>query len=168
MPYCLEKSSLSEEKLRLAVQTYYEAVVNENCNYTYDHLDSQTRQQYNRGEQVQKNQLFAVQCPIKRTVPNIDAKVSSSEVNVSVTLIFTNYPTKYRITSFVYEDGARKHRELKEELDLFMPGAPYDQFVKANSQGRPDRCLIPSTTPPSTLKYTDAAWLVRRGHEREL
>jgi hypothetical protein len=76
----------------LALQTYYEAVVNENWNYTYDHLGSQTRQEYNRDEWVQKNQLFAVRCPIKRTVPKIDSKVSPSEVSTSVTLIFTNLP----------------------------------------------------------------------------
>jgi hypothetical protein len=36
-----------------------------------------------------------------------------------------------RDTYFVYEDGSWKHRFGREEYDLFMPGASYEEFVEA-------------------------------------
>jgi hypothetical protein len=115
------------------VQAYYEAVDRENWDYTYNNLDSRTQQKFNKNEWVQKNQFFARQCSGGQSTPKIGSKVSPSEVNVAVTLTFNNCPAKYRNNSFVDEKGTWKHRFLKEELDLFMPGTPYDKFVKANS-----------------------------------
>jgi hypothetical protein len=115
------------------VQAYYEAVDREDWNYTWDSLDSQTQKKFaNKNEWVRRNQFFAKQCPVEQSTPKIGSG-TSSEVNVSVTLTFRGCDTKYRNTSFVYENGAWKHRFLKEELDLFMPDKSYEEFVRANN-----------------------------------
>jgi hypothetical protein len=126
-------SSSSDEKLRAAVQAYYEAVDREDWDYTYDNLDSQTQQKFTKSEWTQKNQFFASQCPIEQSTPKIGSRISSSQVNVMVNLTFRGCASKSRNTFFVYEDSAWKHRFSDEELNLFLPGTPYGQFVQANS-----------------------------------
>ncbi len=132
-PSSSSDSSSSDEKLRAAVQAYYEAVDREDWDYTYDNLDSQTKQKFTKGEWVQKNQFFASQCPIEQSTPKIGSRVSSSQVNVAVNLTFRGCASKSRSTFFVYENGAWKHRFSDEELNLFLPGTPYGQFVQQNS-----------------------------------
>jgi hypothetical protein len=49
-----------------------------------------------------------------------------------VRLTFADGSTSLRNTSFVYEDGAWKHRfGEEEEYDLLMPDASYKEFVSA-------------------------------------
>jgi hypothetical protein len=48
-----------------------------------------------------------------------------------VRLTFADGSTSLRNTSFVYEDGAWKHRFGEEEYDLLMPDASYKEFVSA-------------------------------------
>ena len=127
-------SPSSEEKLRAAVRTYYEAVDREDWSYTWDNLDSQTQGKFaSENEWIRRNRFFAEQCPVGQSAPKIEA-VSSSEADVSVTLTFKGCDTKVRDTSFVYEDGAWKHRFLKEELDLFLPDESYEEFARANGR----------------------------------
>jgi hypothetical protein len=116
----------SKEELRTAVETYYKAVDDKDWNYTYDNLDSKTKQMFTKDEWIEKNQYFDGQCPIEHSRPAIGSEDAPNQVNVSVTLTFTGCDPKYRNTAFVYEDGTWKHRFLDEELDTFKPGVPFE------------------------------------------
>ena len=123
-----------KKSFRAAVRAYYEAVDREDWSYTWDNLDSQTQRKFaSENEWIRRNRFFAEQCPVGQSAPKIEA-VSSSEADVSVTLTFKGCDTKVRDTSFVYEDGAWKHRFLKEELDLFLPDESYEEFARANGR----------------------------------
>ena len=118
--------------VRQAVQNYYEAVDREDWDYTYDNLDSQTRQKFTKEEWNQKNQWFADNSPQKLASIYIDAKISSSGTlaDVTVNRTFQDGSSSVRDTSFVYEDGSWKHRFSQEELGLFIPGVSFEEFVK--------------------------------------
>lgn len=129
-------SSEQEAKLKQAVQSYYQAVDREDWTYTYNHLDSQTRQLFTKDEWRRKNQWI---------VDNGHQGLSSLTVNtnslfgnvayVTVDRTFTDGSSSVLDTDFVYEEGSWKHRFSKEELNLFMPGTPYKKFVAAQRGG---------------------------------
>jgi len=58
---------------------------------------------------------------------------SASDPVVSVTIYrtFKDGTSITRTTFFVSEVGTWKHRFSQEEIDLFMPGVPYEEFVAA-------------------------------------
>ena len=118
------------------MQDYYAAVDRQDWSYAYDNLDSQTKQKYAKDEYVQKNRYLASVDPLARSSPEITSKVStSSPVEVTLNQTFTSGVTKSRVTYFVYEDGAWKHRFSQEDDAVFLPGTSYDGFVKAKKAG---------------------------------
>ena len=89
-------------------------------NYTYDNLDSETRQRFTKSEWIQKNQYLANTDPLVRSTPEIASEVStSSPVEITLTQTFRSGTTSSRTTYFVWEDGSWKHRLSPEEYDLF-------------------------------------------------
>ena len=52
-------------------------------------------------------------------------------VGVTVYRTFKDGTSITRDTLFVSEGGEWKHRFTQEEIDLFMPGVPYEEFVAA-------------------------------------
>ena len=116
-----ENSAGSEADLRGAVADYYEAVERKDWNYTYDNLDSETKQSFTRGEWIRKNQDFDNVDPLVRSTPQIIGEVStSSPVEVTLAQVFGSGATGSRTTYFVWEDGSWKHRFSQEEYDLFL------------------------------------------------
>jgi hypothetical protein len=131
-----KNSAGSEADLRRAVEDYYRAVDRQDWNYTYDNLDSQTRQRFTRNEWTQKNQYLANVDPLERSTPQIASEVStSSPVEVTLTQTFRSGTTGSRTTYFVWEGGSWKHRLSQEEYDLFMADASYEDFVRAKQAG---------------------------------
>jgi hypothetical protein len=130
-----EDSNL-EDELRAAVTDYYKAVDRQDWNYTYDNLDSQTKQKYTRDEYVQKNRYLDNIDPLAQSSPSIVSEVStSSPVKVELTQTFRSGLTKSRTTYFVWEDGAWKHRFSQQDDDIFLPDASYGEFVRAKRSG---------------------------------
>jgi hypothetical protein len=116
-----ENSGGSEADLRRAVTDYYEAVERKDWNYTYDNLDSETRQSFTRSEWIRKNQDFDNADPLVRSTPQTIGEVStSSPVEVTLAQTFGSGTTGSRTTYFVWEDGSWKHRFSQEEYDLFL------------------------------------------------
>jgi hypothetical protein len=50
---------------------------------------------------------------------------------VTVYRVFTDGTSQPRNTYFLIEDGIWKHRFGQEEIDAFLPGASYEEFVAA-------------------------------------
>jgi len=123
----------SETEVVEAAEDYYQAVDQENWNYTYDNLDSQTRALFTEEEWYLKNQFFADNEGLELATMNVVMNGSSSDPVVSVTVYrtFKDGTSLTRDTFFVSEEGAWKHRFSQEEIDIFMPGVPYDEFVAA-------------------------------------
>jgi hypothetical protein len=118
--------------LNQAIDTYYKAVVREDWDYTYNHLDSETRQRFTKTEWIRKNQYFENIDPVTGAKTHIASKPSlSSPVEVRLTLTLRS-GTVTRTTYFVWENGQWKHRFSPEEFDHFMADASYDEFVKAH------------------------------------
>jgi hypothetical protein len=119
-------------------------VVQENWTYTFDNLASQTRLMFtDREEWRKKNQWFADYSypqELGSTVHIIYVNVlpSAYEAEVKVQLTFKNGSRLApRVTQFVYQESSWKHLFLKEEIDLFMPGVRFDEFMKAQRTGSP-------------------------------
>lgn len=112
------------------VEDYYEAVDREDWSYTYKNLDSQTRSMFTEGEWHLKNHYLAAE---GLEVSYIDVQVngSASDPMVSVTVHRTlkNGTSITRDTYFVWEDGTWKRRFTQEDIGIFMPGTPYEEFV---------------------------------------
>lgn len=126
----------SQEELRAAVEDYYEAVDRQDWNYTYDNLDSETKQEYTRDEYIRKNQYLASVDPLAQSSPVITSEVSrSSPVEVTLNQTFESGVTSSRVTYFVREDGAWKHRFSQQDDAIFLPDASYDEFVAAKKSG---------------------------------
>jgi len=56
---------------------------------------------------------------------------SDPEVSVTVYRTFKDGTSITRDTFFVSEEGEWKHRFTQEEVEISMPGAPYEEFVAA-------------------------------------
>ncbi|MCA1716879.1 MAG: DUF4352 domain-containing protein [Actinobacteria bacterium] len=123
----------SEVEIIEAAEDYYQAVDQENWAYTYDNLDSQTRSMFTEEEWYLKNQWFADNEGLE--LSTIDAVVNGSPsdpvVSVTVYRTFKDGTSITRSTYFVSEGGTWKHRFSQEEIDIFMPGVPFEEFVAA-------------------------------------
>lgn len=129
-------SSSSEEKLRAAVRDYYAAVDRQDWNYAYDNNDSQTKRKYTKDEYVQKNRYLADVDPLAQSSPVVTSGIStSSPVEVTLNQTFESGVTRSRVTYFVQENGAWKHRFSQEDDAVFLPDASYDEFVRAKQSG---------------------------------
>jgi hypothetical protein len=123
----------SETEVVEAAEDYYQAVDQENWAFTYDNLDAQTRAMFTEEEWYAKNQYFADTEGLELATLNVVVNGSPSDPVVSVTVYrtFKDGTSITRDTLFVSEDGAWKHRFTEEEIALFMPGVPYEEFVAA-------------------------------------
>lgn len=121
----------SETEIIEAAEDYYQAVDQENWDYTYDNLDSQTRALFTEEEWYRKNQWYADNEGLELATINVVVNGPSSDpvVSVSVYRTFKDGTSITRDTFFVSEGGAWKHSFTEEEIDIFMPGVPYEQFV---------------------------------------
>jgi hypothetical protein len=120
-----ESSEASETGLRRAVEDYYEAVERKDWGYTYDNLDSETKQSFTRSEWIRKNQDFDNVDPLVRSTPQTIGEVStSSPVEVTLAQTFGSGATGTRTTYFVWEDDSWKHQFSQEEYDLFLADTP--------------------------------------------
>jgi hypothetical protein len=126
-------SAGSETEVIEAAEDYYLAVDQENWAYTYDNLGSQTRALFTEEEWYAKNQWFADNEGLELATINVVVNGSPSDPVVSVTVYrtFKDGTSITRGTFFVSEGGAWKHRFTEEEIEIFMPGVPYEQFVAA-------------------------------------
>ena len=115
-----------------AAEAYYEAAGLEDWGYTYENLDAETQSRFTRDEWIQKNEWFADNGEVIYNIESVDQVGTSTEyLAVTLTLTYEDGSSSSRTTYFVYEDGEWKHRFGQEENDLFMPDAPYEQFVEA-------------------------------------
>jgi hypothetical protein len=131
-----ENSIGSEASLRQAMEDYYRAVDRRDWPYTYENLDSQTKQRFTSSEWIQKNQYLSDLDPLVRSTPEIASEVSTfSPVEVTLTQTFSSGATGSRTTYFVWEGGSWKHRFSQEEYDLFLAGTSYEEFVEAKQAG---------------------------------
>lgn len=126
-------SAISEAAAEEAAEDYYRAVGVEDWDYTYDHLDSETRSVFTREEWFKKNQWLAGDGSTIYQILSVDLDNASDEplADVAVELTYADGSTSIRYTYFVYEDGEWKHRFSQEEYDLFMPDLSYREFVAA-------------------------------------
>ncbi len=114
-----------------AAGDYYRASGMQDWDYTYDALDSETKAMFTREEWSQKNQWFADQGTTIYNIESAELDETSQEplAEVSVRLTGEDGSSSIRTTYFVLEDGEWKHRFGQEEMDLFGPGVPFDEWV---------------------------------------
>jgi len=143
-----QQEEASEESLRRAVEDYYEAVDRGDWDYTYTNLDSQSRQMFTREEWSLKNQYFANNGSLNLSSFDI-TEISPSGTEATVSL----GPPYSRDTYFIYEDGSWKHRLSGEEINLFMPGVSFEDFVKTQEGDSTDD-EESSTPSPAPAKRT--------------
>jgi hypothetical protein len=122
-----------EEDLREAVEAYYRAAGVENWAYTYEHLDSETKSAFSKEEWFKKNQWFADNGSVIYHVLAVNLNSVFQKPVAQITLRLTDEygSASVRNTFFVLEDGSWKHRFGREEYNLFMPEASYEEFVEA-------------------------------------
>ncbi len=142
----------AEDDVRTAAEAYYQAVSGEDWSYTYDHLDSETKNLYTEVEWFAKNQWFAANGSVTFDILSVDLDNADPTpiANVAVGLNYDDGSSSTRLTYFVYEDGSWKHRFGEEENNLYMPSASYDEFVAA--QGGTS-----SPSPPASSSASPAA-----------
>ncbi len=101
--------------------------------YTYENLDSKTRSLFTEDEWFRKNQWFASNGSVTYNILSVEPQDTSVEpvAEVSVQVTGEDGSSSVRTTYFMYENGSWKHRFGQEEIDLFMPGVPYEEFVTA-------------------------------------
>jgi hypothetical protein len=123
----------SETELIEAAEDYYQAVAQEDWAYTYDNLDSQTRNMFTEEEWHAKNEWYADNEGLELSTINVVVNGPTSEPVVSVTIYrkFTDGTSITRDTLFASEGELWKHRFSQEEIGIFMPGVPYEKFVAA-------------------------------------
>jgi hypothetical protein len=123
----------SETELIEAAEDYYQAVAQEDWAYTYDNLDSQTRNMFTEEEWHAKNEWYADNEGLELSTINVVVNGPTSEPVVSVTIYrkFTDGTSITRDTLFASEGELWKHRFSQEEIGIFMPGVPYKEFVAA-------------------------------------
>ena len=126
-----EDLATSEAAVVEAAEDYYQAVDQENWAYTYSNLDSQTRALFSEEEWYLKNQFFADTEGLELSAMDVTLNGSPTEVPLSVMVYrtFKDGTSIERETYFVREGGSWKHRFTQEEIEIFMPGVPYEEFV---------------------------------------
>jgi hypothetical protein len=128
--------SQSTEKIETEAQEaageYYWAAGLEDWEYTYDHLDSETRSMFTRDEWFQKKQCFADNGSVTYHIESVKRLGNSSGLvaKVSLRLTYEDGSSSTRNTYLVYEDGEWKHAFGEEEIEIFMSDASYEEFVK--------------------------------------
>lgn len=124
---------VSEAGVVEAAEDYYQAVDREDWAYTYENLDSGTRDMFVEDEWYQKNQWIADTEDLKLAYMDIAVNDPPSDLAAGVTVYrtFESGSTITRDTFFVYEDGSWKHQFSQEEVEIFMPGTPFEEFVAA-------------------------------------
>jgi len=90
----------------------------------------------NKEEWIKKNQWFAdnYEQELGSAVHILEVNVfpTGLEADVTVQLTFKDGSRlARRPTRFVYQEGSWKHLFLKEEIDIFRPGVPFDEFERA-------------------------------------
>jgi len=115
------------------VEDYYQAVDSADWSYTYGNLDSQTQRMFTEKEWYQKNQYFADTEGLDLASMDVQVNGSASDPEVGVTVYrtFTDGTSITRNTYFVKEDGEWKHRFSQEEIDIYEPGTPYEEWWAA-------------------------------------
>ena len=123
----------TETEAEEAAGDYYRAVGLEDWDYTYENLDSQTKRKFTEEEWRRKNQWFADNNSVIYHILSVELDSTSSEplAEVAVRLTSEDGSTSIRNTYFVFEGGSWKHHFSEEELELFMPGIPFEEFVEA-------------------------------------
>ncbi len=114
-----------------AAGDYYRASGSQDWDYTYDHLDSPTQGLFTREEWSQKNQWFADQGTTIYNIESVNIGETSQEpfAEVEVRLTGEDGSSSIRTTYFVLKNREWKHRFGQEEIDLFKPGIPFDDWV---------------------------------------
>jgi len=137
----------AEEQARAAAEAYYQAVAARDWGYTYDHLDSQTRDAYTKQEWFAKNDYLADTGPVTYTIQSVvmDSSAPETVADVTVVLTATDGSTNVRNTHFVYEDGAWKHRFGPEEYDLLANAQT--STASATASASAPTSVSPSATP---------------------
>ena len=121
--------------LEEAVTDYYLAAGDEQWVYTYDNLDSQTKDMFTEEEWIERNQWFWDRNEIIYHILSIepDGESEGSVADVELRLTGGEGSSWTRTTYFVKEDGEWLHRFGQEEIDLFMPDATFEEFVEAHT-----------------------------------
>ncbi len=114
-----------------AAGDYYRAAGSQDWNYTYDALDSETQALFSREEWFEKNQWLSDNYPAIYNIETVELDETSQEplAEVAVRLTGEDGSSSIRNTYFVLEGGEWKHRFAQEEIDLFGPGVPFDEWV---------------------------------------
>ncbi len=114
-----------------AAGDYYRASGSQDWDYTYDALDSETQALFTREEWTEKNQWFFDNAPAIYHIEsaNMDETAQEPLAEVAVRLTSEDGSSSIRETYFVNEDGEWKHRFAQEEIDLFEPRVPFEEWV---------------------------------------
>jgi hypothetical protein len=96
---------------REAAEEYYRAAGAEDWDYTYDHLDAETKSRFTREEWFKKNQWFADKGEVIYHIESVERLGTSSGlvVGVSLRLTYEDGSSSTCSTYFVHEDGEWKH-----------------------------------------------------------
>ncbi len=99
--------------------------------YTYENLDSKTRSLFTEEEWFEKNQWLSDNYPAIYNIESVELDETSQEplAEVAVRLTYEDGSFATRNTYFVLESGEWKHRFAQEEIDLFGPGVPFEEWV---------------------------------------
>lgn len=121
-----------------AVEEYYAAVDREDWSYTYDHLDSRARDLFTEEEWRRRNRYFADNEGLELASITVEATLSTGILaSVKVDRTFNGGYFLSRNTFFVYEGGAWKHRLSEDEVNAFMPGVTFEEFVRYQGTNAP-------------------------------
>ncbi|MGH3089528.1 MAG: FG-GAP repeat domain-containing protein [Rubrobacteraceae bacterium] len=124
---------LNEASLDEQIGDYYRAAGAEEWAYTFDHLASETRTMFTEEEWFEKNQWLWDGNPLIYHINSINSDGSSAEVELRIT--GEDDASWTQTAYFVFEDGEWKNLFSDAEIDLFMPGTPFDEFVEAHGGG---------------------------------
>ncbi|CAN5709977.1 hypothetical protein BH20ACT11_BH20ACT11_16530 [soil metagenome] len=127
-----------EEEARQAVEDYYEAVNSDDWYYTYAHRDARARSAFTQEEWTLRNQWFEDTNPTTSTPVSVDLDESTlssdqpiANVQRELTIDSTGY-SEIRDATFVYEDGMWVVQYPEGGMPMYMPGATFEEFVRAN------------------------------------
>jgi hypothetical protein len=143
-----------EDQVRTAAESYYQAAATRDWGYTYDHLDSETRDAFTEDEWFAYNDWLADNGSATYTIQSIQMDDSSQEsvANVAVLLTFGDGSTSLRNTYFVYEDGSWKHRFSSEEYNLFATAQAGIASASASSSSSASASASPSVAGTKHIK----------------
>ncbi len=128
-----------------AAEDYYRAAGSQDWDYTYDALDSETQALFSREEWDEKNQWLSDNYPAIYNIETVELDETAQEplAEVAVRLTDEAGSSWIRNTYFVNEDGEWLHRFAQEEIDLFEPGVPFEEWVQDQGGATPDETENP-------------------------